>query len=217
MSHELTNLFSVERLQKEKADILRTLEAHSEASTKKIDTKTQKALDYCMKVIPEVNKRFELEKAELEDKIKGLEAKIELLKDKNANANKYYDSEIKRLQETTDVPKPERIIRAEMRLSEIESNLKLAVLNDESFKTVNSPGYVKPSWMKLPEPIPWAEIEMPSEKELEEKIAKVRSEEAGLPPRKMKVPKLFRGGGEKTTPPMQNSETNSENLEQSLN
>jgi len=200
--HLLAKLYPVERLTKEKADIERTLEAYSTTITLKIDSKNEKALSYYMVQSTELNSRYKSQKALLQEKydafMKAHEESLKILEEKFDTTNKYYESEIKRLNTSQAVPEPERIVKAKMRLREIDSSLKAAEMNEESAKIVSKPGYILQHQPKL---IPWNEIEMPREKELEELINKARGEEANLPPRKMKLPKVAKRGGESSGDP----------------
>jgi hypothetical protein len=137
-------------LKKEQEKILMSLEAYETTTIKKVDQKSEKLIDYYTKQITEAN------------------AVLERAQKKRDDYVEMCNKEIQRLGGGTPQEDPERIIRMKLRLSQIESSLKLKGMFLSNFemeiKKPNPPRRMtKQEWQA----IPISEEVLKAEKELE--------------------------------------------------
>jgi hypothetical protein len=117
----------VHKLEKEKETLERSILAFEEASTIKVDSKSQRRMDYFLSEMKLARERFENEK-------KGAEEKYEKYRD-------YCNSQIELLS-GKKVDEPERILRAKIQLRELNNKLEYKRLFLDSFDNAGKSSFV---------------------------------------------------------------------------
>ena len=116
----------VSKLRKEKETLERSILAFEEASTIKVDTKSQKQMDYFLSEMTRARERYEKEKKEAEEK-------YEKYRD-------YCNSQIELLS-GKKVVEPERILRAKIQLRELTSKLEYKEMFLGAFDNAGKSGF----------------------------------------------------------------------------
>lgn len=117
----------VHKLEREKETLERSILAFEEASTIKVDTKSQKRLEYFLSEMTLARERFEKEAKELEKK-------YEKYRD-------YCNSQIELLS-GKKVDEPERILRAKIQLREINNKIEYKRLFLDNFDKAGKSSFV---------------------------------------------------------------------------
>lgn len=169
----------IQHLEKEKRDIEVRISCYEEANTTKLDAKSEKAMNYYKQEVANATAIYERkersinndEEAELQRVRDKYERKRAQERQNQDNKTQFYGNLIAGITPIAP-PKPERILRDEKKLADIDAELYRYKLFQSSYAKASEPDYV--SEFK-PEPEPFKPYVPPPElQEEERRLAKLR-------------------------------------------